>query len=141
MLWLDSCFELLFSANSVLYRPTSASAETWLNTLPHSLHHQDLHLPQCQEVLHHCQDDQPEGQDGMEWKQTGPGEPAPEESEKTTCWPGPQLLSCDWPGLSQSPPLEPPAGLACCQGMWDNQLQGEVEVTLMKEMQNALMAA
>ena len=58
-----------------------------------------------------------------------------------TALPGPQLLSCDWPGLSQSPPLEPPAGLACCQGMWDNQLQGEVEVTLMKEMQNALMAA
>ena len=55
--------------------------------------------------------------------------------------PGPQLLSCGWPGLSQSPPLEPPAGLACCQGMWDNQLQGEVEVTLMKEMQKALIGS
>ena len=49
-----------------------------------SLHHhsQNLHQLHCQEVLHDCQEDQPEGQDGLEWRDIWTRWPAPVEKAR-----------------------------------------------------------
>ena len=76
-----------------------ASAEKWLNTLPPSLYHQDLHLPPDQDVLQHYQDDQVRGTRWLGVEADQDQVNLPKRSQTVdyllTAALEPQLLSCD----------------------------------------------